>query len=77
VTLNLNQLWSNIGTAHRLIILDISAKLFVNPTSGSKDMERTRKRDGQTDGQTQRNRQTDKGAKNNNLLCLPISWGET
>ena len=41
--------WSNIGTAHRLIILDICAKLFINPTRGSKDIERTRKCDGQTD----------------------------
>jgi len=32
--------WSNLGTAHRLIILDIYA-LFVNPTRGSKDIERT------------------------------------
>jgi len=31
-----------IGIAHRLIILDICAKLFVNPTRGSKDIERTR-----------------------------------
>jgi len=60
----LNRPWSNIGTAHCLIILDICAKLFVNPTRGSKDIERTRKRDGQTDRQTDRqthgrtNRQT-------------------
>jgi len=53
--------WSNIGTAHRVIILDICAKLFVNPTMGSKDIEQTRKRDVQTNGQ----RQTDNGAKNN------------
>jgi len=45
-----------MGTAHRLIILDICAKLFVNPTRGSKDIERTRKRDGQTYGQTDRQR---------------------
>jgi len=45
----MNRLWSNIGTAQRLIILDICAKLFVNPTSGSKDIERIRKRNGQTD----------------------------
>jgi len=37
----LNRPWSNIGTAHRLIILDMCAKLFVNPTRGSKDMEGT------------------------------------
>jgi len=41
VTLALNRPWSNIGTAHRLSILDICAKLFVNPTRGSKDIERT------------------------------------
>jgi len=41
VTLTLNRPWSNIGTAHRLIILDICAKLFVNTTRGSKDIERT------------------------------------
>jgi len=41
VTLTLNQPWSNLGTPHRLIILDICAKLFVNPTRGSKDIERT------------------------------------
>ena len=57
MTLTLTQPWSNLGTAHRLIILDICAKLFVNPTRGSKDIERTRKCDGQTD------RQTDNGAK--------------
>ena len=49
MTLTLNRPWSNINTAHRHIILDICAQLFVNPTSGSKDIERTRKRDGQTD----------------------------
>jgi len=42
VTLTLNLPWSNIGTAHCLITLDICAKLFVNPTRGSKDIERTR-----------------------------------
>jgi len=42
VTLTLTQPWSKIDTAHRLIILDICAKLFVNPTRGSKDRERTR-----------------------------------
>ena len=42
MTLTLNWPWSNIGTAHRLIILDICAKLFVNPTRDSKDIERTR-----------------------------------
>ena len=61
MTLTLNRHWSNIGTAHRVIILDICAKLFVNPTRGSKDIDQTRKRDIQTDGQ----RQTDNGAKNN------------
>ena len=59
MTLTLNQPWSNIGTAHRLIILDMCAKLFVNPTRGLKDIERTRKHDEQTDGKT------DNGAKNN------------
>ena len=52
MTLTLTRPWSNIDTAHRLIILDICAKLFVNPTRGSKDIERTRKCDGQTDGRT-------------------------
>ena len=42
MTLTLTRPWSNIGTAHRLIILDICAKLFVNPTRDSKDIERTR-----------------------------------
>jgi len=32
----------NIGTAHRLSIADIWAKLFVNSTRGSKDIEQTR-----------------------------------
>ena len=39
--MTLNQPWSNIGTAHRLIIANISGKLFENPTRGSKDKERT------------------------------------
>ena len=39
MTLTLNQPWSNM--AHRLIIFDICAELFVNPTRGSKDIERT------------------------------------
>jgi len=38
----MNRPWSNIGTAHRLIILDICAKFFVNPSIGSKDIEQTR-----------------------------------
>ena len=58
MTLSLNQPWSNIGTAHCLIILEMCAKLFVNPTRDSKDIERTRKRGGQTyiqtDGRTER-----------------------
>ena len=62
MTLTFNRPWSNIGTVHRLIILDICAKLFVNPTRGSKDIERTRKCGGQTEGQT--DRQTDR-VKNN------------
>jgi len=41
---------------HRLIILDMCTKFFVNPTMGSKDIERIRKRDVQTDGQTDRQR---------------------
>jgi len=41
MTLTLNRPWLNIGTAHRLIILDICAKLFENPIKGSKDIERT------------------------------------
>jgi len=72
VTLTLNRPWSKIGTAHRLIILDICAKLFENPTRGSKDIERTRKCDGRTDGRT--DGQTDNGAKNN---MSPHFMGET
>jgi len=56
MTLTLNRPWFNICTAHR-IILDMCAKLFVNPTS--KNIERIRKTwqtdrqtDGRTDGQT-------------------------
>jgi len=52
MTLTLNRPWSNVDTAHGFITLDICANLFVNPTSGSKDIERTRKRAGQTDRQT-------------------------
>jgi len=58
--LDLEPTLSNIGAAHRLIMLGICAKFFVNPTRGSKDTERTRKRDGQTDRQT--DGQTDNGA---------------
>jgi len=54
--LDLEPTWSNIGAAHRLIMLGICAKFFVNPTRGSKDTERTRKRDGQTDRRTDRQR---------------------
>jgi len=63
LTLTVKKPWSNIGTAHRVIIANIIEKLFVNPTRGSKDIERTRKCDGQTDGQT--DRLTDNGAKTN------------
>jgi len=45
VTLTLNWPWSNLGTAHHLIILDICAKLFEYPTIGSKGLERTRNTD--------------------------------
>jgi len=41
MTLTLNQPWSNIRTAHLLIILDICAELLENPIRGSKDIERT------------------------------------
>jgi len=44
------------------------AKLFENPTRGSKDIERTRKCDGRTDGQT------DNGAKNN--MSPPFHGGD-
>ena len=84
MTLTLTRPWSNIGTAHRLIILVIKAKLFVNPTRGSKDIERTRNTVRQTDGRTDRrtdrrtdeqtDRQTDSGAKNN---MSPHFMGET
>jgi len=40
--LTLNRPWSNISTTHRLIMLDICAKLFVKPTRGSKGKEWTR-----------------------------------
>jgi len=52
MTLTLNLPWSNIRTAQWLIMIDISAQLFENPTMGSKERERKRKRDGQTDGRT-------------------------
>ena len=42
MTFTLNRPWSNIRTAPRLIILDICAQLFENPTRGSKDIEQTR-----------------------------------
>ena len=41
MTLTLNRPWSNVGTAHRVIITNILGKLFVNPTRGSKEKERT------------------------------------
>ena len=41
MTLTVNRPWSNIGTAHHVIIAYISGKLFVNPTRGSNDKERT------------------------------------
>jgi len=40
--MTLNRPWSNIFTAHRHIILDICAELFMNPFRGLKDIERTR-----------------------------------
>jgi len=46
-------------------------QFFVNPTRGSKDIERTRKRDGQTDGRT--DTQTDNGAKND--MSPHFMWG--
>jgi len=68
MTLTLNRPWSNIRTGHRLIMHDICALLFVNPTRVSNDQERTPKRDGQTDGRTERHgqadRKTDNEAKN-------------
>jgi len=70
VTLTLTRPWSNLGIAHCLIILDICAKLFENPTRGSKDKERTRKCDGRTDS-----RRTDGGdiiRILNFLLCMKI-----
>jgi len=51
MTLTLNQPYTNIRTAHGLIILDICAEVFVNPARVLKDTERTRTRDGRT-GQT-------------------------
>ena len=69
MTLTLTRPWSNIDTAHRLIILDICAKLFENPTRGSKDIERTRKCDGRMSGRT------DGRTKELKTICLPISWG--
>jgi len=52
MTLTLNRPKSNIRTAHCHIKLDICAELFVNPTRGSKDIERIRKCAGQTGRQT-------------------------
>jgi len=60
MTLTFNRPWSNIRTAHRLIILDICAELFENPSRGSKDIELTWKHDERTDRQQANNR-----AKNN------------
>ena len=39
--MTLNWPWSNICTAHRVIIANTSGKLFVNPNRGIKDKERT------------------------------------
>jgi len=77
MTLTLNRPWSNLVTAHRLIILDICAKLFENPTRGSKDIERTRKCDGRTDGQTdgRTDGRTDRQTTELKTICLPILWG--
>ena len=73
MTLTLNRSWSNIGTTHRFSILDICAKLFVNPTSDSKDIEQTQKHDGQTEGRTDRTHGlTDNGAKNN--MSPPLQY---
>jgi len=71
MTLTLNRSWSNIRTAHQFIILDICEESFVNATRDSKDIERTRKRDGQT------GRQTDGQTTNLKTICLPIACGET
>ena len=43
MTLSLNWPWPNICTAHWLIMLDICAELFINPSRGSKDIEWRRK----------------------------------
>jgi len=77
--MTLNQPWLNIYKAHRLIILDICAELFVNLTKGSKDIERTQKCDRQTDRWTcrQTDRQADGQTMELNTVCLPILWGET
>jgi len=64
-------------------ITDFCAKLFVNPTRGSKGIERTgkcdRQTDGRTDGRTGRStdRRTDGQTTELKTICLPISWGET
>ena len=42
MTMTLNWPWSNIHIAHRLIILDICAELFVNANRGLTNKERTR-----------------------------------
>jgi len=51
----LTDLGQNIRTAHGLIL--VNCELFENPTRDSKDIERTKKRDGQTELKT---------------ICLPI-----
>jgi len=72
MTLTLSRSWSNIRTAHQFIILDICEELFVNATRDSKDIERTRKRDGQTDRKT--DGRTDNEAKNN--MSPHYMWGD-
>jgi len=42
MTNTLNQLRSNIRTVRGIITLDMCAELFVKPTRGSEDIERTR-----------------------------------
>jgi len=52
MTLTLNRPWSNIRTAHRLIIIDMCAELIIKPTNGSKHIETDGQTGGQTDGRT-------------------------
>jgi len=62
-------LWTDLGQTcarHRLIIFDICAEVFVNPTMGWKDKERT---DRQTDRHTYNDAKT-------NIIISPFHGGD-